>query len=241
MALFHTTVLDNQIKALDTIGTASGSIATFETDKAERLVSCVCEVASGCSEVNVTRCGKNLVNLSDESFTANANTTRILGNIYLKAGTYTWSYTLSTNLVVTRNRPLYVVNGSNVYAPADVITSGRNSWTFILAEDNTISLRWWAVDNNNAFDLTDFQIEKSNTKTDYVSYNGNTYNIPFGETLSGDGTFDVLSGILTRSDNTTKQLDANYIQTNNGTNNVYSDTGDIIDLKFVLSVGKAIS
>ena len=40
---------------------------------------------------------------------------------------------------------------------------------------------------------------------------------------------------------TTIQLDSKQIQSIIGTNNIYADTGDIIDLKFVLSVGKAIS
>ena len=44
MALFHTTVLDNQIKALPTVSTASGSVATFDTDMTENLVEVECEI-----------------------------------------------------------------------------------------------------------------------------------------------------------------------------------------------------
>ena len=44
MAYFPTKVLDNQIKALPTVGTASGSIATFETDMTENLVEVECEI-----------------------------------------------------------------------------------------------------------------------------------------------------------------------------------------------------
>ena len=44
MAMFHTNVLDNQIKALPTVGTASGSVANFTTDMTENLVEVECEI-----------------------------------------------------------------------------------------------------------------------------------------------------------------------------------------------------
>lgn len=55
MAYFHTTVLDNQIKALPTVSTASGSIATFDTDMTENLNSCNIAVSdlNGVSKINV--------------------------------------------------------------------------------------------------------------------------------------------------------------------------------------------
>lgn len=72
MALFHTTVVDNQIKALDTIGTASGAIATFDTDKAERLVNLeVAITATGGGGTPVSPIAingwsnANIVNMSD--------------------------------------------------------------------------------------------------------------------------------------------------------------------------------
>ena len=46
MALFHTTVLDNQIKALPTVDTASGAIATFNTDLTENLVEVKCQIVA---------------------------------------------------------------------------------------------------------------------------------------------------------------------------------------------------
>ena len=46
MALFHTTVVDNQIKALPTVDTASGAIATFDTDLTENLVEVKCQIVA---------------------------------------------------------------------------------------------------------------------------------------------------------------------------------------------------
>ena len=96
MAYFHTTVLDNQIKALPTVDTASGSIATFDTDLTENLVSVKCQIvaqqASGTptpdnplpittyAEMNVWRGNNNLLpntattqTINDVTFTVNAD------------------------------------------------------------------------------------------------------------------------------------------------------------------------
>ena len=96
MAYFHTTVLDNQIKALPTVDTASGAIATFNTDLTENLVSVKCQIvakqASGTpspdnplpittyTEMNVWRGNNNLLpntattqTINDVTFTVNAD------------------------------------------------------------------------------------------------------------------------------------------------------------------------
>ena len=93
--------------------------------------------------------------------------------------------------------------------------------------------------NADICEFYDLQIEQGSA-TPYEPF-CITINIPFGETLSGDGSFNVLSGILTRSDDTTKQLSANYIQTENGLNNIWCDTNGDTSVKYILSVGKAIS
>jgi hypothetical protein len=88
MALFHTTVLDNQIKALPTVDTASGSVATFDTDMTENLVEVKCQIVAQQSgsgtpspdnerpiqtytEMNVSHTGKNLLENTATSTTIN--------------------------------------------------------------------------------------------------------------------------------------------------------------------------
>jgi len=44
MAYFHTNVLDPQIKALPTVATAQGSVASFDTDMTEDLIEVVCDI-----------------------------------------------------------------------------------------------------------------------------------------------------------------------------------------------------
>ena len=280
MALFHTTVVDNQIKALDTIGSASGSIATFDTDRAERLVSCVCEVASGSSEINVTACGKNLFPLTltalkaintsgtwsdnvytygNVSYTVN-NTDDIVTSIET-SGTCnnSYAYFYLTKGLTIKSGKTYSVSGSpvgkasntyRIFTDSNVAFPAGNRLSDDIEADQTrtatgnenvdIFIQIYAGQNMNDKSFYPMLVLGSDIST-FVAYNGTTYNIQFGETLSGNGSFDVLSGILTRSDDTTKHVDGNEITTQVGTNNIYADTGDIIDLKFVLSVGKAIS
>ena len=240
MALFHTTVVDNQIKALDTIGSVSGSIATFETDKDERLVSCVCEVASGSSEVNITACGANVWNEEWELGDFDNQGNRISGN-------YVCS---KTPIKINPNASYYFYSGN---ANGRVYLYYYDSNMNYLVGDNFNPNTTFTTPNNavyvnflrgGAYGTTygnDISINSKANDITYNQYNGTTYNIQLGETLSSNGSFDVLSGILTRSDDTTKHVDGNVITAQVGENNIYADTGDIIHLKFVLSVGKAIS
>ena len=85
------------------------------------------------------------------------------------------------------------------------------------------------------------QIELGNQPTSYVAYNGTTFNIQFGETLLDTATYDAISGVLTRNDSTTKQLDScNIVALDNETNNVYCDTGNT-EVNYIMTVGQAIS
>ena len=250
MAYFPTNVLDNQIKALPTIASASGSIANFTTDKAENLVECVCEVASGASEVNVVACGKNLASIdlfsNTSYFTINADGTvtqiandnrseNSMPTISLKAGTYTIS-----RGVAYQNMAVYYYNNGWVYLVPS--TSAENA-TFTLTNDIDEIYIKWSFGAGSGYPRTlSPQIEVGSRKTEFEPYNGNIYNIQLGETLTDTAIYNAVTGVLTRGDATTKQLDSCPIVTiANSENNIWADTGDIIDLKFVLSVGKAIS
>lgn len=239
MAYFHTNVLDNQIKALPTVSTASGSVATFDTDLTENLLECVCEVASGKSVINVTACSKNLLNNDANAFT-------------LTSPYYRQVKMPSIQKVISLTDKDDTVSLSGVWFGVFKKYNDSTSGFYWIINNGTINVR--------NYDCTDYdyvtvypttviqtlldrfyvQVESGPTATPYVAFNGNNYNIPLGETLSSGGSFDVLSGILTRSDDTTKQLNANYIQTLNGINNVFADTGDT-SVKYLLSVGKKIS
>ena len=277
MAYFHTTVLDNQIKALPTVSTASGAIATFDTDLTENLVKCVCEVASGSSEINVFATGKNHLPLvmsdiisyntsgtwSGNAYTVNnvtfeptiddnGNIIDITVNGTATAASY---FYLSRKLqnVIPHNGTLKIggcTGGSSttyalqVYYDATPAPFTNCFNTFMPITNSSYNTRDVLIVIRNGYAATNLKFypmvyASNETQTTFEPY-GKTINVQFGETLSGDSSFDVLSGILTRSDDTTKQLNANCIQTKNGENNIWCDTGDT-EVKYLLTVGKKIS
>lgn len=237
MAYFPTKVLDNQIKALPTVSTASGSVATFTTDKAENLVSCVCEVASGVSEINVVHKGVNLIDDS-KYYQSGANnvvigqtTTISTRTIFLKKGTYT------IKIESTITATIYYNFGDGNISLGNT-TEKR---TFTLSNDCWCAFWLYKSGGFSPSDYTSAMLNFGNEALPYTSYNGNTYNIQLGETLTDTATYNATTGVLTRSDDTTKQLDSCPIVTlDNEENNLWSDTGDT-SVKFILSVGEYVN
>lgn len=222
MAYFHTTVLDEQIKALPTVDTASGSIATFDTDLTENLVEVKCQIvakqASGTPSpdnplpitdyngLNLSATGKNLFNPLTQ---------------FIDMG----SYMVAKN--VTPNTPCTMsfsdkdtsVDISDVYfgfidseyvggLPAHFkwiinkgqIDAGNKTNVDTLHPPTTICTGLFAYPNTQtAIDKImaryDIQIELGKTATDYEPYNGTTANIPFGQTVA-NGVLDVTTGKL---------------------------------------------
>ena len=236
MAFFKTIVLDNQIKALPTIATASGAVATFTTDKAENLVSCVCEVASGKSEVNVNATGKNMLDSSNKStneqycvFGGVLGSNIPNGSLFLPQGNFTLLVSVVMTSIEIRNKDGNVITSASY--------SDRITFTNPNKQSILIVLRLYGASWNT---LT-YMLNKGSTPKTYTAYNGNTYNIQLGETLSDTATYNAVTGVLTRNDTTTKQLDSCPIVTiANSENNILSDTGDI-EVKFVLSVGEYVN
>ena len=252
MAYFPVNVLDNAIKAMPTVKAISNTpIATFTTDIADRLVSCVCDIPSGKSVINVVACGKNLFDVQ--------NAPIINGTI----GATSYSYNSASGSYVVPipkgNYKVYISNPStticrcctiNQYPTGTSFNISNNNFNAVNATSATFTVNntsdsWLVIQTNRAtIDArsSDIQVELGNTATTYESYNGNTYNIQLGETLTDTATYDAISGVLTRNDTTTKQLDScNIVALDNDINNIWCDTGDIIDLKYISSVGQAIS
>lgn len=61
-----------------------------------------------------------------------------------------------------------------------------------------------------------------------------TYTVDFDETLTQGGTYDALTGILTRTDTTTKQLDANVFKTIEGEQTFSHDLGGNITVEYYI-------
>lgn len=83
--------------------------------------------------------------------------------------------------------------------------------------------------------LTFYPMLRLATETDasFEPYNGTTYPISLGETLTQGGSLNVKTGLLTRTDTTTSQLSGMPdIRTLIGNNNIFADSGDIEKLTY---------
>ena len=232
MALFHTTVVDNQIKALDTIGTASGAIATFETDKAENLVNL--EVA-----ITATQSGSGTPSPSNprpiNGFSAcNLSVNGTTETIPFGQTVYGGRLNVGSG-VLTVTHKIWATDGSETWNDGDngdYYTTSHYSFDSMIGSSNGLSNYFtynWSFSQINGCMAYNNRIQL--TKTSYASI----------ADMVADFANTPLQIVYPLATPTTIQLDSKQIQAIIGTNNIYADTGDIIDLKFVLSVGKAIS
>lgn len=176
-------------------GSASGAIATFETDVVANLKSLEVDInavqasgtptpssplpITGFSQADIGVMGKNLFDgqLSDISSTIKYRQIK-LGN-----GTYT----MSTDC------PLNTADASNVFFFGGYVTSGASTATngvylnnprTVTTTDGYITVAYRSSSGVNPTNYT-FQIEKGNQATPYEPYTGNLYTVAFGQTIYG--------------------------------------------------------
>lgn len=204
---------DSEIKALPTVSTASGSIATFDTDMTENLVEVKCQIVATQSgsgtpspdnqrpittytEMNVSATGKNLANVPD---TSNISSQTTFETIFLQAGVYTMSANVKNNgsvicyLSLRRNgvtKGIITINANE--------ETTKNA-TIKLTEDSDYAIVASGSSAGCNFNISEFQLEQGDTPTTYEPYNGTTANIPFGQTVA-NGVLDVTTGKLRVTD-----------------------------------------
>lgn len=136
----------------------------------------------GVDKVNVTRCGKNLMDENARTDLTNNIQFYNANGLMLKAGTYTWSTSEIINW--------YVVD----FATTTTLFTKYNSsfFTFTLNEDTRVKFNAYKVgiDHNDKF-----QLERGSEATDFEPYNGTTALINLGGTYYGgsvdkDGNID---------------------------------------------------
>lgn len=209
MALFHTNVLDPQIKALPTVSTASGSIATFDTDMTENLVEVKCQIVAQQSgsgtpspsnprpittytEMDVVATGKNLTTIFTDGKVPSIST----GALVNAGG----------------GRSNFVPVLPNTYYTFSIASTAQNLYIFYYRNDKSFisydGLSTQALTGqtpndcafimlrtaSNASQITDAQFEKGAMATTYEPF-GTTANIPFGQTVA-NGVLDVTTGKL---------------------------------------------
>ena len=245
MAYFPVNVLDNAIKAMPTVKAISNTpIATFDTDISDRLVNLEVAITatqsgSGTPSPSNPRTinGFSACNLSVNGTTETIpfGQTVYGGRLNVGSGvlTVTHGYTTINDCIASRTTSYVnpVFYGS--------ITGLKPITANVICEDfNAISGKPSASSFSNASNNYDFAINSANTGSSIQVF------------LRCDEYSDVTSlknavgsslVIYELASETVIQLDSNEVASIVGNNNIYADTGDIIDLKYQISVGQAIS
>lgn len=84
------------------------------------------------------------------------------------------------------------------------------------------------------------QVEDSEDVTDFEPFDGEHHKIEFGETITAGAVLDVNKGILTRADETTKQLDPLIVPSAIGRNEIYNDLASYNELGYNESIYNVI-
>ena len=240
MAYFHTTVLDNQIKALPTVDTASGSIATFDTDMTENLVEVECEIiyqqASGTPSPSnplpiTTYTSLNLSHSGAD--TSNPTITNIPFGQTVAKGTLN-----VTTGVLTITHLYQLFTGDNSEAWTSSPSGGH--YRYLIARGDLVVGQ---IAKSNLFEC----VETSGQADNYKFYIGNSYVTFYYDditTLTAWRTFLSNNNLQLVGELTTPltvQLDSTQIIALLNENNIWCDTNGDTSVKYILSVGKAIS
>lgn len=244
MAYFHTTVLDNQIKALPTTDTASGSVATFDTDMTENLVSCV-------SYINATQVSGAPTPTDPKTISGKS------------------SITLTHILTDPFDLHLYTVNfGQAVYGGyIDVITGKLNITHEILTLDGTENITQVGTGTQRRFNCGQYpQFSSILYSSHFIEAGSNSnpwgyYRLVSGSALllmdnneqmadvtalqnwlanqySGGTPVQFLGELVTPI---VLDVSSVSIPTYNGENQISGDTNGDTEVKYLLTVGKKIS
>ena len=162
----------------------------------------ICPI-SGWSEANVTRCGKNLVDVDPFTLIMGTNRTKGIDINPIPVGTYTVSVNV-TNNTATKTTTLSIrdMHSLNFVEVGKISISAGVTGIFTKTFTATVPFAYIYVyessSETNGAEVTieDFQIELGSTPTAYEPYDGDTYTIDLDGTRYG-GSLDVLTGVLT--------------------------------------------
>lgn len=255
-------ITDEIINILPT-GTASGSVASFNTSLALPLVSLKADVSAtpgGVSEISLTNCGANLCNQADivsaypTKYTVDTDgSIKTVGNLGLSDVLWTNKSKVSGVLNVVfvskyQNAGSVGIRPKIVYTDATssvIYTTNTQDYsvkTLLTTSGKTVEKIVVDYGTNNP---TNFFLEVTldTSASTYEAYNGNTEVINFGETIYNGGTFTQDNAghrTLTADGTTTVLPDGTPITALIGTNNIYNDSGNS-EVVYKKSINDAIA
>lgn len=231
-------------KGLKKTSYIEGDLVEFNTDLRDSLVRNNLTIpvdANGITDIEYTLCGKNLLDPTNfyEGF---ANYT-VDGNASIFPA-YKYFATFhpipaDRDLIISyRSTDSTLLNLKNIYVVRTkydkvVWFSGMQNFAydevktiFIEGEPDTDILICITSDSSVVPIPTPIQgliqVEFGDTATTYEPFTGHHYKEELGETLTQGGVLDLITGVLTRNDNTTKQLTPIDIKTNEGNNFIFN-------------------
>jgi hypothetical protein len=242
MALYHTNVLDNAIKALPTVGTAQGSVASFETDMTEDLIEVVCDIqysqASGTPSPSnpLPITVYNALNLSHSGAdTSNPTVYNIPFGQNVAKGT------------------LNVTTGLLRLTHAYRLLDGNESWSMPATGFFALALGNLVNDNSRATIISNRFLGDSWTRITGLALD-NVVGVVNGATIRFhySALSDVASWKSWLGNNNTQicyeldtpqviQLSATQITALLNENNIWHDCNGDTEVKYILSVGKAVT
>lgn len=187
-----------------TTSTATGNPCTFTTDLADALVSLAADIVCGggngspdnpipivgYSELNLTRCGANFTDISDNTisgagyviggFPVAINT----DNLVLPSGNYVFSFNLTGATYPCACQLIWYRNGVEVgNTVATINASGINAIAFTASGEFDSLVMFCNSSSGGAF--TNFNLNIGSTPSDYAPYNGTPFIVQFGQTVYG--------------------------------------------------------
>ena len=147
---------------------------------------------TGRNEVTVTRCGKNLIDVSkiDQSTPGSLVSVNFPVSITISAN-YS-AVTISKS--VWRFRTQFL-DGSSLYAVDDELNgTGGTHKTFNATQENPITSIHYRSTNITSGEISNIMFIIGSTPTDYEPYQGDTYDISIPETVYG-GTVNAVTGV----------------------------------------------
>ena len=247
MAYFPTKVLDNQIKALPTVSTASGSVATFDTDMTENLVEVKCQIVatqsgSGTPSPSNPRpiTTYTSLNLSHSGAdTSNPTITNIPFGQTVAKGTLNVStgvLRVTHGVVLDMSQLSWTKGGDNYFAelPETIKRpSSAGEKANIVCEIFATAPQTSYTQNNNQ--ITYYYTGSTEALSKIIVYSTDYADLPSFETaITG---YKLMWELATPIE---IQLDSITLQALLNENNIWCDTGDT-EVKYLLTVGKKIS
>ena len=150
---------------------------------------------TGRDGVQVTRCGKNLLNLETQTFTRNKE---VLLDDEIPPGSYTLSANVQTNSGSASCLVNFLDSQNALVASIYMPVSDTSQWRFTLSRKVKVLSVFAAQNNAEAIGhqatLSNIQLELGSTPTAYEPYQGSTTTLTLPETIYG-GTVDAVTGV----------------------------------------------